>query len=121
MDAKQISAIFLILATVVTASTFDFYKIIETKSGRIRGKLDSTIIQNKSFYSFRGIPYAKKPIGALRFKVSSILHNIVCITFKYISSGTRTSWTMAKCSGRIRLSKFLLSTIMGIGQFRWRE
>lgn len=45
-------------------------KIIETKSGKIRGVRETTLIKNMDFYSFKGIPYAKPPIGELRFKVS---------------------------------------------------
>lgn len=43
---------------------------IGTKNGRIRGKQNRTIIDKKPFYSFLGIPFAKPPIGNLRFKVS---------------------------------------------------
>lgn len=43
---------------------------IETESGQIRGKSNSTLFQRKLFYSFRGIPFAKPPIDDLRFKVN---------------------------------------------------
>lgn len=48
----------------------DDTKIIETKSGKIRGVRETTLVKNMDFYSFKGIPYAKPPIGELRFKVS---------------------------------------------------
>lgn len=46
------------------------FKIIEITSGKIRGKLEYTYLHQKPYYSFRGIPYAKPPLGSLRFKVS---------------------------------------------------
>lgn len=45
------------------------YRIVETKYGKIRGIRNETLFQKIGFYSFRGIPYAKAPIGELRFKV----------------------------------------------------
>lgn len=42
---------------------------IETKSGAIRGRQNRTLFENKLYYSFRGIPFAKPPIKHLRFKV----------------------------------------------------
>lgn len=41
--------------------------IIETKSGRVRGLLKSSLLGDQ-YYSFQKIPYAKAPIGDLRFK-----------------------------------------------------
>lgn len=45
------------------------YKTVGTNSGEVRGFVDHTIWYKKPFYSFRGIPYAKPPIGERRFKV----------------------------------------------------
>lgn len=47
------------------------YCTVETEHGRIRGKLNRTLFDGKLFYSFRGIPFAKPPLGELRFKVFS--------------------------------------------------
>lgn len=44
--------------------------VVETNSGRVRGKLNQTLFEKKPYYSFRGIPFAKAPIGNLRFKVN---------------------------------------------------
>jgi carboxylesterase type B len=41
--------------------------IICVEHGKLQGKISSNI-RNENFYSFQGIPYAKPPIGALRFK-----------------------------------------------------
>ncbi|XP_046686985.1 esterase FE4-like [Homalodisca vitripennis] len=42
---------------------------ISTKQGRLRGLVKKSIGRsNKLYYSFQGIPYAKPPVGNLRFK-----------------------------------------------------
>lgn len=45
-------------------------KTVSTESGQLRGLLYRTIFDDKPYYAFRGIPYAKPPLGELRFKVS---------------------------------------------------
>lgn len=46
----------------------EFSPEVETKQGSLRGIIRTTESDRK-FYSFRGIPYAKTPVGPLRFKV----------------------------------------------------
>lgn len=46
------------------------FETVLTFSGRVRGRLHRTFFDNKPYYAFRGIPYAKPPIRELRFKVS---------------------------------------------------
>ncbi|XP_031625526.1 uncharacterized protein LOC116342165 [Contarinia nasturtii] len=46
----------------------DQYKVVTTKSGPVKGQLEKTVWLEKPFYSFKGIPYAKPPVGELRFK-----------------------------------------------------
>ncbi|GJQ76634.1 hypothetical protein Trydic_g15494 [Trypoxylus dichotomus] len=41
--------------------------IVDTSYGKLRGKL-LTDIEGATFYGFQGIPYAKPPLGNLRFK-----------------------------------------------------
>ncbi|KAK4885072.1 hypothetical protein RN001_001343 [Aquatica leii] len=41
--------------------------IVSIKNGKLRGKVEKNYDGNE-FYSFQGIPYAKPPIGPLRFK-----------------------------------------------------
>lgn len=43
--------------------------IVETSFGPVRG-IKRTSAVGDQFFSFRGIPYAKPPVGELRFKVS---------------------------------------------------
>lgn len=59
---------------------------INTNSGQIRGKQNRTLFDNKTYYSFRGIPFAKPPIGDLRFKVTKTkLTKINCNKINKIS------------------------------------
>ncbi|XP_031633387.1 esterase B1-like [Contarinia nasturtii] len=60
-------SIFLLCSTVLNMAN-GFTEIVDTKSGPIRGRVKSTIWYNKPYYSYRGIPYAKPPVGELRFK-----------------------------------------------------
>ncbi|KAK9719902.1 Carboxylesterase family [Popillia japonica] len=43
------------------------HKTIRLKDGEIRGRQRTTIDKGKLYYSFQGIPYAKPPVGDLRF------------------------------------------------------
>ncbi|KAG8323929.1 Cocaine esterase [Homalodisca vitripennis] len=44
--------------------------VIQTKLGQLRGLVCKSILTEKDFYSFRGIPYGKPPLGELRFKAA---------------------------------------------------
>lgn len=41
--------------------------LIDTKSGRVKGLVKESLLGDQ-FYSFQRIPYAKAPVGKLRFK-----------------------------------------------------
>lgn len=43
--------------------------IVQTQLGALKGRIAEDY-NGKSYYSFQGIPYAKPPLGELRFKVS---------------------------------------------------
>ena len=43
--------------------------VVRVEEGELQGKLVNSP-SGKAFYSFQGIPYAKPPIGSLRFRVS---------------------------------------------------
>lgn len=45
--------------------------IIEVKQGQLEGITKESILTGREYYSFLGIPYAKPPIGELRFQVST--------------------------------------------------
>ena len=42
---------------------------VEILNGKVKGQLEDNYL-GKPFYSFHAIPYAKPPIGELRFKVT---------------------------------------------------
>lgn len=42
--------------------------IVRVENGKLKGKT-GTDLTGKQYYAFQGIPYAKPPIGNLRFKV----------------------------------------------------
>lgn len=43
--------------------------VVETPSGAVRGLVLRTVWNSVKYSSFKGIPYAKPPLGDLRFKV----------------------------------------------------
>lgn len=51
------------------------YISIETEQGTVRGKEKTLFLTqgecfpDKKYYSFQGIPFAKPPVGSLRFQV----------------------------------------------------
>lgn len=45
--------------------------IVTVEQGKLKGRT-GTDFTGKSFFIFQGIPYAKPPVGNLRFKVCSI-------------------------------------------------
>lgn len=47
--------------------------IVETTYGPVFGSKRTSILGD-DFYSFRGIPYAKPPLGDLRFKVYAYVY-----------------------------------------------
>lgn len=48
------------------------WRTVQTKSGAIRGAQQTTLLKGVDYYAFKGIPYAKAPIGDLRFRVSFV-------------------------------------------------
>lgn len=61
----------------VEAKPSDFYEepVILTGLGHVRGSVLRSRL-GELFYAFRGIRYAKPPVGDLRFKVSCALKRV---------------------------------------------
>lgn len=57
------------ISSVLSDSENCYTKVVETNYGAVRGFLKKTLLNGKPYYAFRGIPYAKPPIGERRFKV----------------------------------------------------
>lgn len=69
-----IACIVLTVACIISQTLWNLrddrqFYTVETSSGRIRGVLNHSLFDGKSYVSFRGIPFAKPPINQLRFKV----------------------------------------------------
>ena len=50
--------------------------IIEVKQGKLEGLIEKSVLTGKEYFSFLGIPYAKPPVGDLRFQVTRVYFNI---------------------------------------------
>lgn len=59
----------LCLPSFIQINCENTYKTVETENGTVRGILSETLYHQKQYYSFKGIPFAKPPVGELRFKV----------------------------------------------------
>ncbi|XP_031624710.1 esterase B1-like isoform X2 [Contarinia nasturtii] len=68
MFALRFSLVIAVLMFAVNNIAADKYKTVETFDGEVRGIRKTTFLNGIPFYSFKGIPYAKPPIGDLRFK-----------------------------------------------------
>lgn len=53
---------------------------VNTQYGRIRGSLEKSS-EGIDFYAFKGIPYAKPPVGELRFKVTNFSLKLYFVHF----------------------------------------
>ena len=64
-----------ILLTREVTCTMSGDTVVRVEQGYLRGSQDVTR-HGCRYYSFRGVPYAKPPIGPLRFKVNQICKKI---------------------------------------------
>lgn len=73
MFSQQIVLFVAALICAISSIAAAEYKVVETINGQVRGVLKTTLLKNRTFYSFKGIPYAEPPVGDLRFKVNTLL------------------------------------------------
>lgn len=81
----------LLLFQQISQIACDESKTIETGVGAVRGVKETTFWKRVDYYSFKGIPYAEKPIGKLRFKVNIpffhliqiAVHKRFCVQFRH--------------------------------------
>lgn len=66
---------FSIIVNCVETKPSDLYEepVVLTGLGRVRGSVLRSRL-GELFYAFRGIRYAKPPVGDLRFKVSCVVN-----------------------------------------------
>lgn len=65
------------LAAFISTFAEDDFKVIETDLGHVQGRVLHTLLDNRPFFAFRGIPYAKVPVGVLRFKVNHSIKGFI--------------------------------------------
>lgn len=61
------SVVFLFSSLLVFTATANDHPIVETCSGKVRG-FKSISRSGRNYFAFTGIPYAKAPVGELRFQ-----------------------------------------------------
>lgn len=61
----------------------DQYKTVDTDNGKVRGIKSTSLLKGDPYYAFKGVPYAKPPLGDLRFKVIYKTPLNVCAKVSY--------------------------------------
>lgn len=51
--------------------------IVSTECGPVKGYLKWSMFDGIAYYAFKGIPYAKPPVGDLRFRVKQLILKIM--------------------------------------------
>lgn len=71
MARSLILTIFLFVFTFLFQESLQGAPIVEIANGKLKGEDKDTRLDN-TFYAYRGIPYAKAPVGPLRFEVRKV-------------------------------------------------
>lgn len=61
---------FVLYGLVLVSVCADQDVQLEIPQGILKGLKTETVLHNKPYYSFKGIPYAKPNVGADKFRVS---------------------------------------------------
>ena len=88
----------LLVCLVVVGTVFGQEEVtLDIPQGSLKGLKTTTNFNSKTYYSFRGIPYAKPPIGFHKFEVSRLFFStieksgIACPFFGYYSLSIKLS------------------------------
>lgn len=86
----------------LTLDTFQEDLVIKIENGMIKGRKEQTFDKNVTYLAFQGIPYAKPPLGELRFKVSIVGTRITGINIRACShlSFYNTIFSLASSTSR---------------------
>jgi hypothetical protein len=80
---KHVGFVFVFLLFILGTIPSESNPIVQIYEGSIRGTTLTSVRSNRTFFAFMGIPYAKPPVGDLRFKVRKI---ISCSALKHSPS-----------------------------------
>jgi hypothetical protein len=61
----------------------EYYPIVETAAGKVQG-LSSVSREGRDYKEFLGIPYARPPVGDLRYKVINTLISLAHLSRKLV-------------------------------------
>lgn len=75
-------SLFLIRVHYCEQQIFDM--IVEVQQGKLTGIKKNSVLSGKEFYGFLGIPYAKPPVGDLRFRVRDFVYVYFLLIFREI-------------------------------------
>lgn len=75
---KTICFVVVIIATfeINMHCANEVFKTVQTSDGAVKGAKKTTEYKKVDYYSFRGIPYAERPIDDLRFKVINYYYRL---------------------------------------------
>ena len=103
----ELNPIIIFFSTLQKISCDDI--IVNVAQGQLRGEHLTTVTGKSTYYSFKGIPYAKPPVGSLRFKVNKyqfyyhwniITNSWLANIIHYIPNFLRVSENMlSRCPG----------------------
>lgn len=79
MNSKLLQLLLVAFLVFVSADSDDLdsdsdeseenvFKTVKTTTGSIRGRLNQTLLIQRDYFAFKGIPFAKPPLRELRFK-----------------------------------------------------
>jgi hypothetical protein len=75
MTVRQVAVVILVtvgtFSILVSVAQTSEHAIVKVQQGLLKGKILTSVRSKTKFLGFLGIPYAKPPVGELKFKVTS--------------------------------------------------